>query len=1390
MRSVREWTRGELAALLVATLAVVATVGVIAAGPGSGSPVGTAIATGDSMGHDGKQAYLYIDVEPSVGDPIVFETGDTYLYHRIVDETSEGWITKGDANPRTDQAAMIAEPVGAADVVGVPVFSVQIDTLRTVGIVSLGAVMASLVAVLSLFRGMGTRLFRSSGALNVSLAVLVVLSTVGGLVVMPAAGMGSDSIDRQQTNASDVTSAKEQFSELDVLSALESGGYNWLNFSGGTATSEDTVSSGSGLESVGAADGKALVPDNYFSTAVVNQINISTGNQVDSKDLSGTFSSVASVTSNPSDDSYIIVGGNGVVGKVWSDNLSVAWSVDKGIGGPYADSIRASENYIAVGTVDNFYLFNKSTRDIEWKAYGTDDDKAPGNTRIYEDENAVYWIQQNANVVKKFNLSTGTEEWSAGGGDGSLDSSTPNAVASNGDLVAAPHTSGISFLDADTGSKVENESLSSQPRAVMFEDGYFWAGDVDGDVLRYSSDGTTKQSFSVQSEDVSYLTRIETSAGSKGGNEFSGVVKTTEGAPCANCTVRVAGVDHSQITLQNAASLEERADNLLEQARNAKPPQWDSDVSLTGSGGLFGDVSSEYPAVHSKADWGLEKWEDTTSLGDPLVEVPANQPVVLSSWDPTKSSLIESEVNADLRGKTTDSPIQLTHLDPAGDGLKTETIPLSQEYQVGVVATSTHSYATVELSPGFYEVSVKNSSVSYTIVAGDPNEIAAEISKKLLNREDELRKHAKQMRERFNSSKFVAETVVTSENGSFSVSLPSNVQTVSATAYKVPAGMDPSNATRADIREYYNTMNISRATVDVEEEEPFVVSHHDLTRADANLTSEADLDDVVPAFYLPAGEVREDVPASNVTLEVYKTDIPKYADPGITANRSQLRDWFLSNLTYGDLPPALQDRWNATRERLNETREKLKNITAANEELRSWFEKLLAEQRNTTVEKVRVQIRDADKTKEELREEVGALRQAIAELESTVSIDEPEVSAQSDNVSLAWTLPGALDSANVSVLAHYANGTTRSVPSKYVAVDEGTLPGQGDVVRVSEFPLGDSDPASVQFELMAASSEGWATSSEVVKNPSFSGELPSIDSISLSTVNPGPKENVTVRVSPSERGSWKQITNVSVLGPDGSTIGTGPVENGSSFAFTTAGAGVHTAQITAETTGGSTVEIPVRIKAVGREVDAPPTLSVKESPVGEYVLTSAEFERAEVSTENARERVQVTAQLPNGDGVPSEVSVHLEELSTPGDSTVSVKFVRGENEESVTQHVPVTVHMAAPSGNLLLWRNGQAVSNDGGSWGQANIQSDQLVIKTFTDDTGDLTLQKQNDAGLLAQISHGFAQFIQGFSLSVSFAPTVPVPAPATTSGQAMLAGSADVATPAPDAVALEEVVA
>jgi len=99
--------------LLVVMLAVVgvASTGVV--------PVQFSYVTSDSMEPTLSPGDGYVLVEGSaeVGDVATFSTADGYVTHRIVGEGPNGYTTRGDANPSTDQAAGMP-PVEEEQVVG------------------------------------------------------------------------------------------------------------------------------------------------------------------------------------------------------------------------------------------------------------------------------------------------------------------------------------------------------------------------------------------------------------------------------------------------------------------------------------------------------------------------------------------------------------------------------------------------------------------------------------------------------------------------------------------------------------------------------------------------------------------------------------------------------------------------------------------------------------------------------------------------------------------------------------------------------------------------------------------------------------------------------------------------------------------------------------------------------------------------------------------------------------------------------------------------------------------------------------------------------------------------------------------------------------------------
>ena len=94
----------RLATLLALT--AVLTLAWVAATPSTAIPVGIADTGGISMGDEqANDVVLYVDVgEPQLDQQVVYwaDSEQTYIRHRVVDETPQGYVTQGDALPRTD----------------------------------------------------------------------------------------------------------------------------------------------------------------------------------------------------------------------------------------------------------------------------------------------------------------------------------------------------------------------------------------------------------------------------------------------------------------------------------------------------------------------------------------------------------------------------------------------------------------------------------------------------------------------------------------------------------------------------------------------------------------------------------------------------------------------------------------------------------------------------------------------------------------------------------------------------------------------------------------------------------------------------------------------------------------------------------------------------------------------------------------------------------------------------------------------------------------------------------------------------------------------------------------------------------------------------------------
>ena len=104
---------------LTVTLVIVAPIG----------PIGTGYADGASMASC-PQLQLYVDEEPEVGDTILFRDHDGDVYHhRVVAETSQGYVTSGDLWNLTDQDDLGRAYARDENIIGVVKFRVELPMI-------------------------------------------------------------------------------------------------------------------------------------------------------------------------------------------------------------------------------------------------------------------------------------------------------------------------------------------------------------------------------------------------------------------------------------------------------------------------------------------------------------------------------------------------------------------------------------------------------------------------------------------------------------------------------------------------------------------------------------------------------------------------------------------------------------------------------------------------------------------------------------------------------------------------------------------------------------------------------------------------------------------------------------------------------------------------------------------------------------------------------------------------------------------------------------------------------------------------------------------------------------------------------------------------------------
>lgn len=792
-------------------------------------------------------------------------------------------------------------------------------------------------------------------------------------------------------------------------------------------------------------------------------------------------------------------------------------------------------------------------------------------------------------------------------------------------------------------------------------------------------------------------------------NGISGTVTTQDGIAVQNATIQLIGVDFDNISAPSPSKLNATAQDLLDNATDPIPKQWDPNQAITGSGGVF-ETDNRVVAVHEASDW-----QGSPTLSNPLLQVDANEPIALSVWDPDAGGLVQDGGDSGLPGRSVnEGPVVIEELGPTGEVTSSMTVDLYKTWQpigqTGIADTSIgdeDKFAQAALDAGFYRIYPEGTpQTSYVIVAGNPQSIAAGFESDLRSEANQLTSRASWIRDQLQQDKFYKETVSTDALGRWSADLPLNVKLVGVSAYKGPVDefeKDPQNITRQDLRDLYNNVNLTQS------------------------------------LYLPTGVERVKPPESNLSVTLREASAPDLGNISAFDERFKKLRGLFENRTEALEAMFQNGIQNISRPDLEGVYTRLESLSENNQRLRQRMSSILNRDRLTEEDVKNLDLNVSDATDAQLRERIGAMEQALDELRNTIPT-ETSASTSAQNVTSTATFPGTIASEDVEVLAHFSNGTTRPVGEEFITVSQSTataIPGQGaTTVEVAEYPLGDAN--SVQFEWVAARESGFGTATQRVTNPTTNADPPDVEAVVLSSLSPGPDDPVAVTLDPAEDSSYRALSSVDIFGPDGSRVTPGVIQNGKRVNFTTAGEGRHTVQLTYNDTSGNQWTRTVHVGASSVDRNRPASLKASSGPTGLYALAADGLDGGSVSKEASR--IAMTAEVAESRDVPPTIHAYTQEVSEDPTGTVALQVQRTDGK-SVSTRSEVVMHTTATAeSGTYVYRNGVPVTTDGTVAGSVKHMDNQTLIRTYTGETGSVSVQIVQPQGL-ADEAYQYARY-------------------------------------------------
>jgi hypothetical protein len=836
-------------------------------------------------------------------------------------------------------------------------------------------------------------------------------------------------------------------------------------------------------------------------------------------------------------------------------------------------------------------------------------------------------------------------------------------------------------------------------------------------------------SFWAKNSSGIFITTTEQPDPTAGGG-VSGRVTTQSGAPISNATV--VGYASSKPTISQSRN---QLDSLSNPLPEAFREQRDSGFSLLGSGGAWQNANGRYVGVYSTSDIAADPWVDSADLSEPMWRsVPVNKDVALVVGDPSENSILAgtNEYNRQIPGQTVSGTVVVETLSAGGDVVSRTTVETSEQSGGGLLDPSSMPYATMKFEPGVYRIKAKDSSFSYLIMAGSPTAI---IDQYVNDINGSLTDYSQNIRDALSSGGLSRVTATTDSAGKFSFDVPSGTNVVHVQAYKSSTlsqveNIDPQNVTTEKIRDAYD--------VDTSATDP--------TELQSQLEKLPE-----GSVYMPSRAYRVTPPDQNVTVRMVELSFPPMGNISTLQDRQKQ---LLDQLRNGSFQDLLSDRVEElNRDEMEEVYDRLDRLRDRNGRLDEKYRELLED---TQLSDPTANIEINQTSDEELRTRLKTLQQTIRGLRDTIESEPPAVDMGSESANGRFTFGTPLEREDVTVLAHYSNGTTMPVPAEYISVDRSvanTVGAGSTTVEVNDFPLSEQDPNAVEFEVLVANDEGFGSSRQSVKNPTFSGDLPTIDSVTVSSLEPGPSDTVQVDVTPSDDSSFQSVTGATVYGPSGSTVATideANVTDGTTFNFSTTGKGRYWIESTVRGVDGGEYTVPFSISAGDVDKQRPPGIRAKSGPLGTYAVVGDGFDSGAVRTTAAGD-VEVTGVVSQDADIPSRVHIYLSALEASRDSSVSVRLTRGQNRESINEHVYVTVHGQSLTENALVYRGEeQPLTRDASTqYGRVSMPANGTVIETYTEANGEVSVRTINDPTRVDRVFHWFRVRTAGIDLPV-----------------------------------------